>query len=63
MTSSCARVSLGWISGKTSLQKELLSTGIGIIPQFYFIERLPKPKVVVCHGLNMCRTFNILFTW
>ena len=26
---SCARVSLGWISGKTSLQKGLLSTGIG----------------------------------
>ena len=27
--SSCVRVSLGWISGKTSLQKGLLSTGIG----------------------------------
>ena len=26
---SCTRVSLGWISGKTSLQKGLLSTGIG----------------------------------
>ena len=26
---SCARVSLGWISGNTSLQKGLLSTGIG----------------------------------
>ena len=29
MGSSCARVSLGWISGNTSLQKRLLSTGIG----------------------------------
>ena len=29
MASSCARVSLGWISGKTSLLKGLLSTGIG----------------------------------
>jgi len=29
MALSCARVSLGWISGKTSLQKRLLSTGIG----------------------------------
>ena len=29
MASSCARVSLGWISGNTSLQKGLLSTGIG----------------------------------
>ena len=29
MTSSCTRGSLGWISGKTSLQKRLLSTGIG----------------------------------
>jgi len=29
MASSCTRVSLGWISGKTSLQKGLLSTGIG----------------------------------
>ena len=28
MASSCARASLGWISGKTSLQKGLLSTGI-----------------------------------
>ena len=28
MASSCARVSLGWISGKTSLQEGLLSTGI-----------------------------------
>ena len=26
---SCARVSLGWISGKTSLQKGLSSAGIG----------------------------------
>ena len=29
MATSCARVSLDWISGKTSLQKGLLSTGIG----------------------------------
>jgi len=29
MDSSCTRVSLGWISGNTSLQKGLLSTGIG----------------------------------
>jgi len=29
MASSCTRVSLVWISGKTSLQKMLLSTGIG----------------------------------
>ena len=29
MASSCTRVSLGWISGETSLQKGLLSTGIG----------------------------------
>ena len=29
MASSCTRVSLGWISGKTSLQKGLLRTGIG----------------------------------
>ena len=29
MASSCTRVSLGWISGNTSLQKGLLSTGIG----------------------------------
>ena len=29
MAWSCARVSLGWISGNTSLQKRLLSTGIG----------------------------------
>ena len=29
MALSCIRVSLGWISGKTSLQKELLSSGIG----------------------------------
>ena len=29
MASSCTRVSLGWISGKTSIQKGLLSTGIG----------------------------------
>ena len=29
MASSCARISLGWISENTSLQKELLSTGIG----------------------------------
>jgi len=29
MALSCARVSLGWISGNTSLQKGLLSTGIG----------------------------------
>ena len=29
MALSCARVSLGWISGKTSLLKGLLSTGIG----------------------------------
>ena len=29
MASSCARVSLGWISGNTSLLKGLLSTGIG----------------------------------
>ena len=29
MTSSCTRASLGWISGKTSLLKGLLSTGIG----------------------------------
>ena len=29
MASSCTRVSLGWISGKFSLQKGLLSTGIG----------------------------------
>ena len=27
--SSCTRVNLSWISGKTSLQKGLLSTGIG----------------------------------
>ncbi|EPJ32724.1 DNA-dependent kinase catalytic subunit domain protein, partial [Chlamydia psittaci 06-1683] len=26
---SCARVSLGWILGNTSLQEGLLSTGIG----------------------------------
>ena len=29
MASSCAKVSLGWISGNASLQKGLLSTGIG----------------------------------
>jgi len=29
MASSCTKVSLGWISGNTSLQKGLLSTGIG----------------------------------
>ena len=29
MASSCTRVSLGWISGKISLQKGLLSSGIG----------------------------------
>ena len=29
MASRCTSVSLGWISGKTSLQKVLLSTGIG----------------------------------
>ena len=29
MTSSCARGGLGWISGRTSLQKGLLSTGMG----------------------------------
>ena len=29
MASSCTRGSLGWISGKASLQKGLLSTGIG----------------------------------
>ena len=29
MASSCARVSLGWISGQISLQKGLLSIGIG----------------------------------
>ena len=29
MASGCAGVSLGWISGKASLQKGLLSTGIG----------------------------------
>ena len=29
MALSCTRVSLGWISGNTSLQKGLLSTGIG----------------------------------
>ena len=29
MTSSCSRGGLGWISGKISLQKVLLSTGIG----------------------------------
>ncbi|EPP37099.1 hypothetical protein CP10743SC13_1954, partial [Chlamydia psittaci 10_743_SC13] len=29
MASSCARVSLGWILGNTSLQEGLLSTGIG----------------------------------
>ena len=29
MASGCTTVSLGWISGKTSLQKGLLSTGIG----------------------------------
>ena len=29
MASSCTRVGLGWISEKTSLQKGLLSTGIG----------------------------------
>ena len=29
MASNCARVSLGWLSGNTSLQKGLLSTGIG----------------------------------
>ena len=28
MALSCARVNLGWISGKTSLQKGLLRTGI-----------------------------------
>ena len=39
MVSSCARGGLGWISGKTSLQKGLLSTGIGFprrwLRQFY----------------------------
>ena len=29
MASSSARVSLGWISGNTSLQKGLFSTGMG----------------------------------
>ena len=29
MASSCTRVSLGWISGKVSLRKGLLSSGIG----------------------------------
>jgi len=29
MALSCTRVSLGWISGNTSLQKGLLSTGMG----------------------------------
>ena len=29
MTSSCTRGGLGWISGNTSLQKGLLSTGMG----------------------------------
>ena len=29
MASSCTRVSLGWISGNTSLQKGLFSTGMG----------------------------------
>ena len=29
MASSCTRVSLGWISGKTYLQRGLLNTGIG----------------------------------
>ena len=29
MALSCTWVSIGWISGKTSLQKGLLSTGIG----------------------------------
>jgi len=42
MASSCTRVSLGWISGKTSLQKGLLSTGI----------RLPR-EVVESPSLNV----------
>ena len=29
MASSCARGGLGWISGNTSVQKGLLSTGMG----------------------------------
>ena len=29
MASNCTRVSLGWISGKTSLQKGWLNTGMG----------------------------------
>ena len=31
MTLSCALVSLGWISRNTSLQKGLLSSGIGLV--------------------------------
>jgi len=35
MAFSCTRGSLGWTLGNTSLQKELLSTGIGSLGKWF----------------------------
>ena len=46
MASGCARVSLGWISGKTSKQKGLLNTGIDSMESYCHIWRDVQPSNV-----------------
>ena len=53
MASNCTRGGLGWISGKTSLQKVLLSTGIGFPGRWVESPSLDVFKNCLGAGLGM----------
>jgi len=65
VASSCARASLGWISGKTSVQKGLLCTGIGSPGRWMCHHPWMRLKTIWmwCPGTWFCRGSSVRVVW